>query len=279
MAATHVFGGQLACAEQFVSLLCSSGVTHGLIGPREVPRIWDRHVLNCAVVGSLLPAQGEVIDVGAGAGLPGLALAIARPDCRVHLVEPMLRRTTWLQDAVERLELPNALVHRGRAEELWDALSAPVVTSRAVARLAQLSRWSLPLLRPHGQMLAIKGSSARTELAEDAAELRRLGAVATGVLEVGAPEVDPPTTVVRVRLGDRPAKRVGAKGPAVRRRTSAGTRDGRAKTAPTSVGSASAGSSAAAGSSSESENASRTRRGRSSDRRAPAQGTPRRRRG
>lgn len=203
-AAAAVFGAELGRAEQFVVLLSDSGVAHGLLGPREVPRIWQRHVLNCAVVGELIPESTEVIDVGSGAGLPGLALAIARPDCRFHLVEPMLRRTTWLQDAVERLDLSNVSVHRGRAEEVWGRLSAPVVTSRAVARLAQLSQWSLPLVRPHGIMLAIKGSSAATEVAEDDQVLRRLGVVDVSVLEVGAAQVDPPTTVVRVVLGDRP---------------------------------------------------------------------------
>lgn len=211
-AAEAVFGDRLPLAERFVALLCDSGLTHGLLGPREVPRVWDRHVLNCAVVGRLLPEGAEVIDVGSGAGLPGLALAVARPDCRFHLVEPMLRRTTWLREAVDQLELPQVQVRRGRAEELWGQLSAPVVTARAVARLARLAQWSLPLLQPDGELLAIKGSSAPAELAEDEGALRRLGAVDLDVLEVGAPEVDPPTTVVRITVGDRPATRSTSRG-------------------------------------------------------------------
>ena len=215
--AAAVFGSRLALAERFAAILADSGVSHGLVGPREVPRLWERHVLNCAVVHPGIPAGVEVIDVGSGAGLPGLALAIARSDVRMHLVEPMLRRTTWLQGAVEELGLDNVEVHRGRAEQFWDQLSAPVVTARAVARLGELARWSLPLLRPGGSMLALKGTSAREELEADRAALRRLGAVSDAVETYGADVLSPATTVVRVTLGAKPARRERpAKGPARR---------------------------------------------------------------
>jgi 16S rRNA (guanine527-N7)-methyltransferase len=205
--AERVFGARLALAEQFTGILADSGVSHGLVGPREVPRLWERHVLNCAVVECAVPAGAEVIDVGSGAGLPGLALAIARPDVRLHLVEPMLRRTNWLTTTVEELGLDNVAVHRGRAEQFWDQLSAPVVTARAVARLGELARWCLPLLTPGGSLLALKGASALEELEADRAVLRRLGAVSDAIETYGEGIVSPVTTVVRVTLGTNSARR------------------------------------------------------------------------
>lgn len=206
-AAATLFGDRLPVARRYAAVLADSGTTQGLIGPREVPRLWDRHLLNCVVVQELIEPGASVIDVGSGAGLPGLVLAIARPDCSVHLVEPMLRRTTWLESTVDELGLTNVTVHRGRAEQLWGRLTAPVVTSRAVARLGELSRWSLPLLQAGGVMLALKGGSAEEELEDDRAAILGLGAVAAEVLRVGASLLDPPTTIVRVRMGDSPAPR------------------------------------------------------------------------
>src|SRR5262245_4488693 len=118
-AAAQVFGAQLELAERFVAVLADTGISHGLIGPREASRLWDRHVLNCAVVKDAIPASDErqrVIDVGSGAGLPGLALAIARPDLDLHLVEPLARRTAWLSGTVAQLGLTNVTVHTARAE-------------------------------------------------------------------------------------------------------------------------------------------------------------------
>jgi 16S rRNA (guanine527-N7)-methyltransferase len=204
--AEQVFGDRLALAERFTEILCDTGVTHGLIGPREVPRLWERHVLNCAVIHPAIPADQMVIDVGSGAGLPGIALAIARADLDLHLVEPMLRRTNWLSRAVEELELTNVVVHRGRAEQFWGVLRAPVVTARAVARLSQLAGWCLPLLLPGGSMLALKGAGALDELAADRALLHRLGAVNEGIETFGRGVVDPETTVLRVVLGDSPVR-------------------------------------------------------------------------
>jgi 16S rRNA (guanine527-N7)-methyltransferase len=201
----------LALAERFTAFLSDTGVSHGLIGPREVPRLWDRHVLNCAVIHPAIGAGQMVIDVGSGAGLPGIALAIARPDLDLHLVEPMLRRTTWLSRAVDELELTNVTVHRGRAEQFWGVLSAPVVTARAVARLSELAGWCLPLLLPGGSMLALKGSRASEELEADRGLLRRLGAVDERIETFGRGVVDPETTVLRVVLGDRPVRRNPAK--------------------------------------------------------------------
>jgi 16S rRNA (guanine527-N7)-methyltransferase len=216
--AAAVFGSRLALAESFTELLATSALTHGLVGPREVPKLWERHVLNCAVVQSAVPAGVRLIDVGSGAGLPGLALAIARPDLDVHLVEPMLRRTNWLTDAVSSLGLENVTVHRGRAEDVWGSLSAPVVTARAVARLSELARWCLPLLQPGGTLLALKGMSASEELAADRATLRRLGSVQEEVRSYGAGVLDPETTVIHVRVGERVMPPAGKRGSSRQRK-------------------------------------------------------------
>jgi 16S rRNA (guanine527-N7)-methyltransferase len=211
LGAVQVFGEQLAVAERFTAILTDTGVTHGLIGPREVPKLWERHLLNCAVIHSAFADGQMVIDVGSGAGLPGIALAIARPDLDVHLVEPMLRRTNWLSSTIEELELTNVTVHRGRAEEFWGVLSAPVVTARAVAKLSELAGWCLPLLLPGGSLLALKGSRAAEELETDRALLRRLGAVEERIETFGLGVVDPATTVLRVVLGDRRSRPTGGK--------------------------------------------------------------------
>ncbi|MGO4597327.1 16S rRNA (guanine(527)-N(7))-methyltransferase RsmG [Terrabacter sp. 2RAF25] len=200
-----VFAGQLALAEQFVAILADTGITHGLIGPREAPRLWDRHVLNCAVVHEAIPVTGEVqrvIDVGSGAGLPGLALAIVRPDLELHLVEPLARRTAWLSDTVQRLGLPNVTVHTARAEALWGQLDAPWVTARAVSRIIQLAEWTLPLLTAGGTLLALKGSRAQTELDDNLAALTQLGVVEATVEAFGTDLLSEPTLVLRASIGD-----------------------------------------------------------------------------
>lgn len=196
-AARTLFGERIELAERFVARLADSGVSHGLIGPREVPRLWDRHVLNCAVIGEAIAADVDVIDVGSGAGLPGVALAIARPDLRVVLVEPLERRVRWLEGGIAELGLANVVVRRGKAQAFAGELSAPVVTARAVSRLANLAQWCGPLVQRGGVLLAMKGGSAPAELAEDRAALRRAGFDGEEVLELGAGLVDPPTIVVR----------------------------------------------------------------------------------
>ena len=169
--AGEVFADRLPVATRYAELLATTGISHGLVGPRETGRLWERHLLNCAVVQELLPADIRVVDIGSGAGLPGLVLAIARPDLSLHLVEPLLRRTTWLEEAVQELGLDNVTVHRGRAQEV--DLRAPVVTARAVASLDKLVRWSFPLLEDDGRLLALKGEAAATELAEAGPVLER----------------------------------------------------------------------------------------------------------
>jgi 16S rRNA (guanine527-N7)-methyltransferase len=199
-------------AEAFVAILADTGVSHGLIGPREVPILWERHVLNCAVVSEAFPECAEIVDVGSGAGLPGLALAIARPDLHLHLVEPMLRRTTWLSDTITALGMEGVEVHRGRAEESHGRLAVPYATARAVARIDKLARWTFPLLQDGGTLVALKGSQADEELAAEEPVLRRLGLVDAQVRSYGAQDLEVPTVTLELTVGARPAGRRASKG-------------------------------------------------------------------
>src|SRR4051812_4419679 len=181
VAAERLFGDRLPLAIRYAGLLITDGVVRGLIGPHEAPRIWDRHLLNCAAMGELIPQDARVVDVGSGAGLPGMVLAVARPDISVVLVEPLARRTAFLSEAVAQLGLDRITVVRGRAEELVPSRghpgleSADVVTARAVAPLDRLTAWCLPLAAEGGRMLALKGESAVEEVATHAALVARLG--------------------------------------------------------------------------------------------------------
>jgi 16S rRNA (guanine527-N7)-methyltransferase len=190
---------------EFADLLAGEATVRGLIGPREVPRLWERHLLNCAALTELIPEGSSVCDIGSGAGLPGLVLAIRRPDLFVTLVEPLLRRTAFLDLAVSTMELRNVTVRRGRAEEFHDEAATDggfdVVTSRAVAPLDRLARWSLPLVRDGGLFLAMKGSSAQEELEAGRALLRRLGGVDPDVRVIEEPWLDHPVRVIAVRRG------------------------------------------------------------------------------
>ncbi len=198
-AARRVFGDRCDLAQQYHDSLSTDGVERGLIGPREVPRLWERHLLNCAVIGELIAEGESVVDVGSGAGLPGIPLAIARPDLRITLVEPLLRRSIYLAEFVETAGLDVRVV-RGRAEQdgvVKEVGGADVVTSRAVAPLEKLARWSIPLIHEHGRMLAMKGSSAAEEIARDRASLTRLGAGKLEIIECGTDILPSPTIVVR----------------------------------------------------------------------------------
>jgi 16S rRNA (guanine527-N7)-methyltransferase len=211
-AAAVIFGSRLATATAYARLLAGDGVTRGLLGPREVPRIWDRHLLNCAAVAELLAPDATVTDVGSGAGLPGIPLALARPDLHLELLEPLQRRVVFLREAVSALGLDRIQVVRGRAEDVRRTGGVDVVTARAVAPLSRLAGWCLPLLRPGGSLIALKGSQASAELDAAADDLRRLGAVAWEVVTCGLGLVDPPTTVVRVIRGDADVLRSGHAG-------------------------------------------------------------------
>ncbi|MEV6163621.1 16S rRNA (guanine(527)-N(7))-methyltransferase RsmG [Streptomyces sp. NPDC052052] len=203
--AREVFGEFFPEAVRYAELLADAGVKRGLIGPREVPRLWERHLLNCAVLAEVVPDDVTVCDVGSGAGLPGIPLALVRPDLKITLLEPLLRRTNFLQEVVELLGLKHVTVVRGRAEEVLGTLQpVHVVTARAVAPLDRLAGWGVPLLRPYGEMLALKGDTAEEEIAGARAALSKLGVVETEVLHVGEGVVDPMSTVVRVVVGESP---------------------------------------------------------------------------
>lgn len=182
----------------FGSLIAEVGVERGLVGPREVPILWERHLLNSAAVSPLLPPDGLLVDVGSGAGFPGVVLAAMRPDLEVVLLEPMERRVVWLEEAVERLGLTNARVLRARAEEQHGRLRAAAVTARAVASLDKLAGWTLPLLEQGGSLLALKGGQAAVELEASRDVLARLGGDGGEVVEVSCPPGGPSTFVVRV---------------------------------------------------------------------------------
>lgn len=185
--------------ERYHQWLCVAGVDRGLVGPREIDRMWDRHINNSAVLEELVPAGVSVIDVGSGAGLPGIPLAIVRPDLKVTLLEPLARRVEYLNEVIADLGLTDRVeVVRGRAEDpVAKHLSADVVTGRAVAALNKLITWCWPLVKPGGQILMIKGQSVAEEIEEAATLLRRKNLVAT-VLQAGVGVVDPLTTAVRL---------------------------------------------------------------------------------
>jgi 16S rRNA (guanine527-N7)-methyltransferase len=193
---------RVALLERYGQLLATDGVVRGLIGPREAPRLWERHLLNSAVLGEALPRDASVCDIGSGAGLPGVVLAIVRPDLRMTLVEPLLRRTTFLEEVVSELGLATVEVVRGRADVLHGVRTFDVVTSRAVAPLDRLLEWSMPLVAPAGSLVAMKGSSVEDEVEKAARTLARYRCAAPEVLTVGAGVLDVPSTVVRVSWAD-----------------------------------------------------------------------------
>ena len=220
-AARELFGVTLPQAQAYANLLAGPGVERGLIGPAEVERIWDRHLVNSALVAELLPGAGagateagaaegrplRLADLGSGAGLPGIVLAIMRPDLSVMLVEPMARRTAFLAECVTELRLGNVEVCRARAEELAGKLDADVVTSRAVAPLDRLAVLAAGLCRPGGLVLAIKGASASAELKRAGPVLRKLAVVDADIVTGGAGLaglVEQPTTVIRFRTRELP---------------------------------------------------------------------------
>lgn len=199
-AAAEIFGDRLPAAVRYAQHLTTSGVERGLIGPREAERIWERHILNCAVVAEVVPDGARLVDLGSGAGLPGIPLALARPDLQIVLIEPLARRVDWLDEVVRDLGLPLE-VERGRAEEKavrrrWEG--ADVVSARAVAPLARLAEWALPLLRPGGTLVAVKGASAADEVDRDVVAVRKAGGGDPRIVLCGVGVVAEPSTVVLV---------------------------------------------------------------------------------
>jgi len=207
--AVALFGPErVGLARRYAALLADAGVVRGLIGPREVPVLWPRHLENCALLAELIPGDARVVDVGSGAGLPGVVLAICRPDIIVDLVEPLERRCIFLSEAVAALGLGDQVrVVRARAEDrgtVVDVGGADVVTARAVAPLSRLVRWCLPLVKPGGSLLALKGARAAEELEVVMPELARLGGLAGRIVVLGeGPDV------TRVVVIDRSARSTG----------------------------------------------------------------------
>jgi 16S rRNA (guanine527-N7)-methyltransferase len=208
-AARQLFADRLGIVRRYAQLLATEGLTRGLLGPREADRIWDRHLVNSAVVAALLPSGARVVDVGSGAGLPGIPLALARTDVQVVLLEPMLRRTTFLTEVVDELGLAARVqVVRGRAPESVAELPfvPDHVTARAVAPLDRLVSWTMPLMHRSGVLLALRGSTAAEEIAATAAAVTRVAGGPAELLSVDAPAGLDPVTVVRVeRRTDTPA--------------------------------------------------------------------------
>lgn len=195
-----VFGDRLPLAVAYHESLRSDATVRGLIGPREAPRLWERHILNCAAIGELMDRDSRVVDIGSGAGLPGIPLAIARPDLDITLIEPQLRRVNYLKEIVGKLGLDNVSVVRGRAEEKTTKRQnrgADYVTSRAVAPLGKLMGWSLPLTRQHGLVLAMKGASAHEEIERDQRTISSAGGGECSVVEAGAGVLPDASIVVR----------------------------------------------------------------------------------
>ncbi len=224
-AAAEIFGDGLPQAAKYAELLAGSGVERGLIGPAEADRIWERHVLNCAAIAHLLPARCSLVDVGSGAGLPGIVLAIVLPQARVTLLEPLARRVDFLNETIAELGLTNAEVVRARAEDLAGQISADVVTARAVAPLDKLAGLTLGLVRPGGRVLAIKGSAAEAELAKARPVLARLGVTDARVMQVASRDGAAAATVVTftapdhrgsVPSGARTAGHTASRGPDAR---------------------------------------------------------------
>lgn len=197
------FGERLALAERYGQILAGAGIERGFLGPSEVDKLWDRHLVNSAAMAELLASGERVADIGSGAGLPGIPLAVARPDLRVTLIEPLLRRSEFLREVIDELGL-DVTVIRGRAEDRAvrdEAGEMDAVVSRAVASLDKLSRWSIPLLRSGGRMLALKGERAVDEVDEHRRALGSLGATEVKVVRCGVDFLNPPATVVVARRG------------------------------------------------------------------------------
>ncbi|RSM84508.1 16S rRNA (guanine(527)-N(7))-methyltransferase RsmG [Kibdelosporangium aridum] len=206
---SQAFGAGSDRATRFAELLTVHGVERGLIGPREVDRLWERHLLNSVAIAECVPEGASVVDVGSGAGFPGIPLAIARPDLEVVLLEPMARRVAWLEEVAAKLDLDITVV-RGRAEEKEirrQLANRDVVTARAVAPMGKLAGWCLPLLRTGGRLVALKGSSAAEEIDRDRAEIARAGGVDPEVRTCGGEFLAEPTTVVVVRRAEPAAGR------------------------------------------------------------------------
>lgn len=195
--ASEIFGDRLDLAQAYHDSLATTAAQRGFIGPKEVSRLWSRHILNCAVISEAFEEGLNIADIGSGAGLPGVPLAIARPDLNITLIEPLLKRSTYLSEIKEEFSLDNVTVIRGRAEEQPKG-GFDVVTSRAVAPLGKLAGWSLPLVKKGGAMVAMKGSSVSEELERDAEQISRAGGGEGEIFTVGGSALGEPTTLIKI---------------------------------------------------------------------------------
>lgn len=201
-AVEHYFGDRAELAQRYVGHLASSGIERGLLGPREIPRLWSRHVLNCAAVAAAIPQGALVADIGSGAGLPGIVLALARPDLMMVLVEPLERRCQWLDEVVSDLGLESRVdVVRARAEQMVGQIDADVVTARAVTALRTLVPLTLPLIQGRGELVALKGRSAELEIEKAQKIIRKHKGHDVRVETLGDGFLEEPTTVVRIAVG------------------------------------------------------------------------------
>lgn len=198
-AAVELFALSYSAVSHFAQMLVDEGETRGLIGPRELPRLWSRHLVNSAAIVPFVPMNAQMLDVGSGAGFPGMVVAIMRPDVDVHLVEPMLRRIEWLADVVEELGLDNVTLHHKRAEELHGQGKADIVTSRAVANLSKLIPITLPLVRGGGSLLALKGRKAQEEVDQARKLFKKFGVAKALVHEMPSVMEDESTMVVELK--------------------------------------------------------------------------------
>ena len=192
----ELFGVAFSAAEHFADMLVAEGELRGLVGPRELPRLWSRHIVNSAAVVPFLPRRGSVADVGSGAGFPGIVVALMRPDLEVTLIETMERRVEWLELVVAELDLDNVAIRRARAEEIKDRYDA--VTARAVANLSKLVRLTSGLLRPGGSLLALKGAKAQQEV-DDAKYVIKKAKLEPAVIHEVVTPGEELTRVVEVR--------------------------------------------------------------------------------
>ena len=197
-AAAKIFGAGIDKARGYAAALVRDGDELGLLGPREMPKLWTRHILNSAVVAELVPAGASVADVGSGAGLPGIPMAIAQPQASFVLIEPMERRSNWLSQQVAELGLDNVRVLRARAEEVGEVFD--IVTARAVSALPKLLRMTVPLTRHGGEIIALKGSKSAEEIEESRGLMKKLKIAGFEIVLTGAQQLEEPTRVVRTTL-------------------------------------------------------------------------------
>lgn len=196
--AARIFGTRIDKARAYAAALVRDGETLGLLGPREYPRLWTRHILNSAVVAELVPAGATVADVGSGAGLPGIPMAIAQPEAQFTLIEPMERRSTWLKEQVDELGLTNVKVLRARAEEVGEVFD--IVTARAVKALPQLLQMCVPMTKNGGEIIALKGEKAAEEIEDSKRLVKKLKLESFEIVLTGAQFLAEPTRVVKTKL-------------------------------------------------------------------------------